>query len=70
MPNYASSLHFELYKTADSDHYVQIFYRNSEEEILTPMYIPKCGEKCKLSQLYTIYNDIVPGDFETECYES
>lgn len=31
------------------------------------MKIPNCGAKCPLNQFYTLYSEIVPGDFETEC---
>ena len=67
IPPYASSLHFELYKTVDDEHYIQIFYRKSDEEELSPMHIPNCGEKCSLDQFQAIYNDIIPGDFDMEC---
>lgn len=66
-PPYASSIMFELYQTK-SDYYVQIFYKNTTSEQLTPMNIPRCGPKCTLSQLNTIYEAILPTrDFDTEC---
>lgn len=67
MPPYASSVHFELYKSGENEHYVQLFYRKSEEEVLTPMEIPKCEKKCTLDQFYATYNSIIPGDHGTEC---
>lgn len=67
IPPFASSLHFELYKSKDGEKYVQIFYRKSQEENLSPMNIPKCGEKCSLDKLYDLYNAIMPGDHQTEC---
>lgn len=70
LPPYASSLLFELYSPADtnSSHYVKIFYRNTTTEELLPINIPNCGEKCPLTRLYEIYDDILPSsDPETEC---
>ncbi|XP_031616331.1 lysosomal acid phosphatase-like [Contarinia nasturtii] len=67
-PPFASSLHLELYEVAEKEHYIQIFYRKSDEEILLPLNIPNCGEKCSLDQLYKLYNDIIPDrDHDTEC---
>lgn len=66
-PNYASSLHFELYQTEDGKHYFQLFYRNSEEETLSPMDIPNCGEKCDLDKFYAEYSEIIPGNYADEC---
>ncbi|XP_031636576.1 prostatic acid phosphatase-like [Contarinia nasturtii] len=66
LPPYASSLIFELYKR-DGEHYIQIFYKKSEEEILSPLNIPKCGTKCPLQQFYILYDEIIPGDFDSEC---
>lgn len=67
IPPYASSLHIELFKTNENQHYIQIFYRRYDEEELVPLNIPHCGEKCALDQFYAIYDDIIPGDFDIEC---
>ncbi|XP_031629659.1 prostatic acid phosphatase-like [Contarinia nasturtii] len=68
VPPFASSVHLELYKVGEKEHYIQIFYRKSGEEILLPLNIPNCGEKCSLDQLYKLYNDIIPDrDHDTEC---
>lgn len=67
MPPYASSLHFELYKTEDNENYIQLFYRRFEEEELLPLDIPRCGEKCSIKQFYEKFNELIPGDFNTEC---
>jgi len=65
-PPYACGLIFELYESNGS-HYVQIFYRKSTAEDLTPIDIPNCGRKCPLNQLYELYKEVLPVDFETEC---
>ncbi|XP_031627358.1 testicular acid phosphatase homolog [Contarinia nasturtii] len=68
VPPFASSVHLELYKNGEQEHYIQIFYRKSDEEVLLPLNIPNCGEKCSLNQLYKLYNDIIPDrDHDTEC---
>ncbi|XP_031637759.1 lysosomal acid phosphatase-like [Contarinia nasturtii] len=68
VPPFASSLHLELYKVGEKKHFIQIFYRKSDEEILLPLNIPNCGEKCSLDQLYKLYYDIIPNrDHDTEC---
>lgn len=65
-PPYSACVLFELYESSGS-HYVQLFYKNSTTEDLTPMNIPKCGTKCSLDELYDIYSDILPSDVESEC---
>lgn len=67
LPPYASSLHFELYKNAEGEYFVQLFYRKSKEEHPLSMEIPQCGEKCPLNQFIALYSDIIPGEFESEC---
>lgn len=66
-PPYASSLHFELYKTRN-DFYMQIFYRNTNDENPPPLEIPFCGSKCSVEEFSSIYSDIIPTEsFEDEC---
>lgn len=69
VPPFASSVIFEMrHKPGDtnSSHYIQVFYRNSSAEHLTPLNIPNCGTKCPLFQLYDLYNEILVDDFN-EC---
>lgn len=64
-PPYSSCLLFELYKQNDS-HYVQLFYKKSNE--LTLLEFPGCGSKCTVDNLYEIYSDILPTQpFDKEC---
>ncbi|KAG4071333.1 hypothetical protein HA402_004037 [Bradysia odoriphaga] len=67
-PPYGASLHFELFRTSRGEHYFKIFYRNAEEEYPDPISIPGCGERCSLKQFYDLYSQIIPGDFEMECW--
>lgn len=66
IPPHGCSLHFELYKTADDEYYIQMFYRKPDEEYPKPVPL-KCGERWTLEQFYAVYKKIIPGDFETEC---
>lgn len=68
MPSYASSVHIELYKTADNQYYVQIFYRNFDEEHPQPLNVPGCGTKFSVQQFLQHFKAIIPQkDFDTEC---
>lgn len=66
-PPTACSIHFELYKLNENQHYIQIFYRKANEEFLEAMQIPGCGNKITLEQFYDLYNEIIPNDSESEC---
>lgn len=62
---------FHLYKSSghgsDNDnHYIQMFYRNSSVEDLTPLKIPGCQIKCTLNQFSELYKDILIDDLN-EC---
>lgn len=66
-PPYAASMLFELYKI-ENKYYIQLFYKNTTAESLSPLNIPNCGEKCPLEKFYSIYKDIIPEeDHEMEC---
>lgn len=67
LPPFASSLHFELYRTSENEHYIQMFYRKPDEEYPAPMEVPGCGEKWTLDQFYSLHGDLIPGDFDLEC---
>lgn len=68
MPAYSSSLHIELFKTDHGDHYVQMFYRKSDEERPKPLNIPGCGEKCPLDKFREMCKKFIPkGDIDSEC---
>lgn len=66
-PPYAATVLFELYEQ-NGNHYVQIFYKNTTDENIPPLYIPDCGQKCPLEKFSEIYKSIIPTlDFEAEC---
>lgn len=66
-PPYLACIMFELRKL-NNDYNLQIFYRNTSAEALTPLNIPNCGTSCPLSKMFALYTDVLPdGDFETEC---
>lgn len=57
---------FELYKNANDDAYVQLFYKNASEPTL--LEFPNCGDKCTISTLNDIYAEIIPSeDYDDEC---
>lgn len=66
IPPYASSIHFDLYTTSDSQYYLQLTYRHSNQPTL--LRFPGCGTKCSIEDLRKMYREIIPvGDFEDEC---
>lgn len=35
---------------------------------LEPLFIPDCGQKCPLTKMFEVYEDIIPTeDFDIEC---
>ena len=68
IPPFSASFHLELYKRGEEEHCIQIFYRKSNEEDLTPLQIPNCDQKCcTLERLHELFGDIIPGDHDVEC---
>lgn len=63
LPPYASSIYFELYKR-DSEYFVQLFYRKTPTEYISPLKILNCDIMCPLNQIYETYKDILPTDSE------
>lgn len=45
---------------------IQIFYKNTTETPM-PLNIPNCGYSCPLDQMYQLYANVLPGDFNDEC---
>lgn len=41
--------------------------RKPDEEYPEPKEIPKCGKSCPLEQFFSIYADLLPGQFDVEC---
>ena len=64
-PPYASSVLIELRKYNDGPR-VQVFYRNTTGEP-DPLEIPGCGTSCPLENMFKIYNDVLPVNWEEEC---
>lgn len=59
---------FELRSTPTGP-MIEIFYKkDSTTDVVIPLYIPRCGYACSLSDLYELYDDIIPTqDFATTC---
>lgn len=65
-PPYASSLHFDLYKTKENQHYMQLTYRYDNEPKL--LRFPACGTRCSMEDLRRMYKELLPiAEFEKEC---
>uniref|UniRef100_A0A034VI38 acid phosphatase n=1 Tax=Bactrocera dorsalis TaxID=27457 RepID=A0A034VI38_BACDO len=65
-PGYTACLLFELRIDEQNQPFVSIFYKNNSAEP-TLLSIPDCGVSCPLAKMHTIYNDILPVDWEKEC---
>lgn len=52
----------------ENNHYVSVFYKNSSAEP-TLFTIPDCGVACPLDQMFKIYKDVLPIDWDTECLQ-
>ncbi|XP_035775873.1 prostatic acid phosphatase-like [Anopheles albimanus] len=66
-PPFAACIMLELRRPANGgDPYVQVFYKNTTNEpFLLP--IPGCGERCPLDEMFKIYDDILPKNWDSEC---
>lgn len=70
-PPYASTILVELYKASDASYYIQLFYKNTTNENLSPLNIPSCGTKCSIGDFRKIYAPIITtASFEKECQVS
>lgn len=56
-----------MYKTPQNTYYLQLFLRQPGQEHPKPKNIQGCGTKCALDELYKVYEQLIPGDFEVEC---
>ncbi|XP_031634018.1 prostatic acid phosphatase-like [Contarinia nasturtii] len=66
-PPYTATVLFELYKKGDS-YYIEIFYKNSTNENLSPLNMPTCGVRCSIRDFRRIYETVIPTEsFEKEC---
>lgn len=67
IPPHACSIHYELYRTDDDKHYLQLFYRKPDEEYPSPLNLPGLKEKWTLEQFRSVFKKLIPGDYESEC---
>ncbi|XP_065372417.1 prostatic acid phosphatase isoform X3 [Calliphora vicina] len=65
-PPYIACIMLELRLDDKLQPYVSIFYKNTTAEPV-PLFIPDCGVACPLNKMFTIYSDILPKDWESEC---
>lgn len=46
--------------------YISVFYKNTTAEP-SALHIPDCGVACPLDNMFVLYNDILPINWEKEC---
>ena len=65
---YAACLLFELWIVNEVPH-LKIFYKKSSvTNEAIPLYIPNCGYTCALTDMYKLYENILPTeDYNTFC---
>ncbi|OXA61492.1 prostatic acid phosphatase [Folsomia candida] len=64
-PPYASSLLVELH--FEDDHFVKVYYRNETDRAPYQLKIPGCSLTCRLSDLITLTEHLIPRDLKEEC---
>ncbi|XP_067619397.1 prostatic acid phosphatase [Eurosta solidaginis] len=65
-PVYTACVLFELRLDEKNQPFVSLFYKNTSAEP-TLLSVPDCGVACPLEKMFTIYNDILPVNWEQEC---
>ncbi|XP_055384049.1 prostatic acid phosphatase [Condylostylus longicornis] len=65
-PPYTACILIELRIDYNKRPLISIFYKNSSKTP-EPLLIPECGIQCPLSQMYNLYKEILPDDWEKEC---
>ncbi|XP_065723269.2 prostatic acid phosphatase isoform X1 [Drosophila suzukii] len=65
-PPYAACILMEMRLDESNTPLVSIFYKNTTAEPL-PLDIPGCGPSCPLKSLVSLYQDVLPVDWEREC---
>lgn len=69
-PPFTACILLELYKNVSGgDPYVSIYYKNTTSEP-EPMAIPNCGKRCPLNQMFDVYSDVLPDNWNRECQVS
>lgn len=56
-----------MYKTPQNTYYLQLFFRQPNEEFPKAQEIRGCGTKCTLNEFYKVYEQLIPDKFEIEC---
>lgn len=69
IPPYAACLMLELRQPPSGEPYVSIYYKNTTAEP-EAMDIPSCGKRCPLRQMFEVYEDVIPDEWDRECQVS
>lgn len=57
-----------MYKTPQDKYYLQLFFRQPDQEYPKPEHVEGCGEKCTIEELYKVYDHLIPDQsFEKAC---
>lgn len=67
-PPYTATVMFEL-REINQQFFVQVFYKNSTGEPML-LNLPGCGQNCVLEQMFDVYKDVIPKNWEKECHLS
>lgn len=67
IPPHACSIHYELHKTDDGKHYLQLFYRKPGDEYPLPLNVPGCGKSFTIEKFSSVFKKLIPNDYESEC---
>lgn len=66
-PPFAACILLELRRSpSGGEPYVSVYYKNTTQEP-EPMDIPNCGKRCPLSQMFKVYGEILPDNWQREC---
>ncbi|GAB0094173.1 prostatic acid phosphatase [Sergentomyia squamirostris] len=64
-PPFAACVMMEM-RLIDNQPYISVYYKNTTAEP-EAMNIPNCGPSCPLDKMFTLYEDLLPTDWESEC---
>ncbi|XP_069814439.1 prostatic acid phosphatase [Dendropsophus ebraccatus] len=67
IPPYTSCHIFELYKAADGEYTVEMYYRNDSSVDPYLLILPGCSSSCPLANFTALTSSIIVEDWEKEC---
>lgn len=70
MPPYSSAVVLELRVSAEQEYEVMIFFKNTTAGDPFLLTIPACTAACPLADFIDLTKNVVPGDWQEECFMS